>query len=66
MFEQPSVACFVQRAFSMLAAVDFEDQSFLATNKVNNIATHRLLPNELVTIDRPCTQLIPKFSLRVC
>jgi hypothetical protein len=52
-FEQPTVARLVQRIFSVLAAVDFEDQSFLAADKINNISTNRLLPNELVTVDRP-------------
>ena len=48
---QPSIAYPIALAVSMLTAVDFNNQSLLATKKINNVATDRLLTNELMSID---------------
>ena len=48
---QPLVAYLVTRVFSVLTAIDLYNQSSLATDKVNNVSTDRLLTDELMAVD---------------
>jgi hypothetical protein len=49
----------------MLSAVHLDDQPMLATDKINDIWTNRLLSDELVS-DRTRPQAIPKSQLGIC
>ena len=49
----------------MLTAIQFHNQTCILTNKIDNEATNRLLPAELVPFQLPAAQLLPKTSLSV-
>ena len=51
--EQPLIACLVLLAICVLTAVDLQDQSFFAADKINNITADRLLPDEFVSVGGP-------------
>jgi hypothetical protein len=63
---KPPVSYNVALTFSMLPTIDFENQSLLSADEINNITSNRLLPHELVSADRVCSQPIPEtqFSIR--
>jgi len=52
MLSQPLIAHEIACTLGMLTAIHFYNQSLLATNKVDDISTDRVLTNELVTINR--------------
>ncbi len=64
-FVQPLIPHDVPFAVRVLAAIDFDDQPFLAANKIDNIATERLLAHKPVTFDRTGAKLIPKAQLGI-
>ena len=52
MLSQPLIAHEIACTLGMLTAIHFYNQSLLATNKVDDISTDRLLTNKFVTINR--------------
>ena len=57
---QPFVTQPIPRIIRVLAAVNFNDQPFLSTDKINNKTANRLLSNKLATVNASCAQKIPK------
>ena len=57
------VAFAVVRAFSVLAAVDFDDEFLFSATKVGEVGTDRKLAGEFVTVQFATLQFKPKQSL---
>jgi hypothetical protein len=49
----------------MLAAVDLDDQSLLATDKIHDVRSDWILANEFRVIDLTRTQPVPEASLSI-
>jgi hypothetical protein len=62
---QPLIAYGVAPVFGVLAAVDFDNESFLPTNKIDDIRPDGFLTHEFESTERSRTQEAPKlpFSL---
>jgi hypothetical protein len=58
---EPSIAQGVAVAFSVLAAIDLDHESFLSTNKIDNIWPDRFLPHEFESSQRSGTKVSPKL-----
>lgn len=64
---QPSVSLFImKRLFSVLTAIEFDNQPFLQTYEINNVITQRLLSSKFKPIDLRQTQFSPKQAFAVC
>ncbi len=48
---QPSCSAFISQGLGMLAAIDFNDQAFLAAEKIGEERSERHLPYELVAVE---------------
>ena len=66
MLREPSIAYRVALVGRMLAAIDFDDQSLLSADKINDVRPDRLLADEFVAAQASRAQLAPetKFSFR--
>jgi hypothetical protein len=51
-FVEPSIAHTIPFVVRVLPAIDFNDQSALAANKIDHVWTDRFLAHELVAINR--------------
>jgi len=49
----------------MLPAIHFNDEQFLATDKVTDVTVDRFLPHEYVPINLPIANPIPEHPFRV-
>src|SRR5258708_15323031 len=49
--------------FCMLPAIDFDDEFQIQGNKIDDIASDRLLPFELDAVEPPIAQLVPHHLL---
>ncbi len=49
----------------MLTAIQLHNQTCILTNKIDNEATNRLLPAELVPFQLPAAQLLPQTALGI-
>src|SRR5262245_47788896 len=56
----------VVRGFRVLAAIQFDDQSRLKANEIDDIVTYRLLPLEFKTLESMSAQFAPDDSFGVC
>jgi hypothetical protein len=63
---QPDISLnIVSYLLTMLSAVDLDDQSFFQTNKIDDVASQRLLAAKLKTVYLPESKFPPKQSLSV-
>ena len=60
--DEPLITGGVALVIRVLAAVYFDDEPLLSTDKIYDIRTDRLLPHEFETAKRPGTQVVPKLS----
>jgi hypothetical protein len=64
-FAKPAIAHYVVAVFSVLAAIDLDDESMLAANQINYVWTDRLLSNEFASDECARPQAIPKPVFRI-
>jgi hypothetical protein len=50
----------------MLSAVNFNDQSLLQTDKINDAGSDGTLPAKFVPVKLAQTKMMPKQAFRVC
>jgi hypothetical protein len=63
---QPDISLnIVSYLLTMLSAVDLDDQSFFQTNKIDDVASQRLLAAKLKTVYLPESEFPPKQPLSV-
>jgi hypothetical protein len=63
---QPDISLnIVSHLLTMLSAVDLNDQSFFQTNKIDDVASQRLLAAKLNTVNLPESEFPPKQPLSV-
>ena len=63
---QTAIPNFIRSRFIVLPAVDFNNQTFFAANKIADIADYRDLSSELVSVDLTIANPIPKDCFRIC
>ena len=63
---QATISYYIHARFTVLPAVDFNNQTPFAADEVADVADQRLLPYELMSVDLSVTDTIPKNCLRVC
>jgi len=63
MLRQPPIAHSVALTFGMLAAINFDHEPLLSTNKIGDIGSDRLLPDEFESTKRPTAKVSPKLLL---
>lgn len=62
---KPRIARRIARTSGMLSAIDFNDQTTLAADKVNGVRADRLLANEFPAVDDTRPQPLPKRQFGV-
>jgi hypothetical protein len=62
---KPFVASRIPRIVGMLAAVDFDNQTRLATYEIDSVESDRLLPNELISAEPARSQPVPKYAFGI-
>jgi hypothetical protein len=64
MFAEPCIPDDIALTVCVLAAVNFDDEPMLATNKVSDVRPYWLLTNELEAIQATRAEPPPELSLR--
>jgi hypothetical protein len=63
---QPGISLnIVSYLLTVLSAVDLDDQSFFQTNKIDDVASQRLLAAKLKTVYLPESEFPPKHTLGI-
>jgi len=62
MFAEPCIPDDIALAVCVLTAINFNDEPMLATEKVSDITTDRLLANELEAVHFACAKPPPEFG----
>ena len=66
MFAEPFITNNIVFVSGVLSAVDFNDEPMLATDKISNVRTYRLLANEFEPIQFARAKAPPKPGFRDC
>jgi hypothetical protein len=62
---EPPIACGIAAVCSVLAAIDLNDESYLPTNKIDDIRPNGFLTHELKSTKRSRTEVLPKLLFRL-
>jgi hypothetical protein len=63
---EPPIAAGIAGGVGVLAAVHFDHDARVATNKISNERTDRHLPTKLEIRKSPVTESVPKLALGIC
>jgi hypothetical protein len=66
MFDEPLITGRITLVIRVLAAVDFDDEPLLSTDKIHDIRPDRLLTHEFETAERPGAKISPELSFGTC
>jgi hypothetical protein len=65
MLDKPFVTDRISWIVGMLSAINLDDQSTIATDKVCGIGTNRFLPDKLIPVKPPCPKAVPEHPFRI-